>query len=65
MVPRECPDVPADILNPRSTWSDQAEYDAKAEELAGRFYENFKSYANDVSQEVLEQDLYSKYTVSS
>lgn len=43
-VPQTCPDVPAQLLNPRSTWSDAAAYDAKARELAGRFIDNAKGF---------------------
>ena len=31
-VPDSCPDVPADVLNPRNTWKDDAAYDAQASE---------------------------------
>ena len=43
-VPAQCPGVPATILNPRSTWSDPAAYDARAAELAGRFHKNFQQF---------------------
>lgn len=43
-VPQSCPDVPSEVLNPRSTWEDSAAFDAKAKDLAGRFVENFKSF---------------------
>lgn len=44
-VPKECPDVPPDLLEARSTWSDVEDYDRKARELAGRFEENYQQYA--------------------
>jgi phosphoenolpyruvate carboxykinase (ATP) len=44
-IPRECPDVPREVLTPRATWESPAAYDAKARELAGRFAENFKAFA--------------------
>src|SRR5439155_6211770 len=36
-VVTSCPNVPADILKPRQTWSDPAAYDATAKKLAGLF----------------------------
>ena len=40
-MPTSCPDVPAEILNPRNTWSDKAGYDAQAEKLRDMFRKNF------------------------
>lgn len=46
-VPQSCPNVPAEILNPKDTWQDKAAYDAQANKLAGMFEENFsKKYPN-------------------
>ncbi len=44
-VPVACPGVPAELLEPRTTWSDPEQYDQKAQELAGRFEENYRQYA--------------------
>ena len=43
-IPRECPGVPAELLDPRSTWEDRAAYDAQARDLAGRFIRNFQQF---------------------
>ena len=51
-VPVACPGVPAEGLNPRATWADQAAYDAKAAELVGRFQDNFVQYADHVGDDV-------------
>ncbi|MDX1440545.1 MAG: phosphoenolpyruvate carboxykinase (ATP), partial [Rubricoccaceae bacterium] len=53
-IPIEVDGVPADVLNPRSTWADTAAYDAKARELATMFAENFEKYASNVSEAILE-----------
>jgi phosphoenolpyruvate carboxykinase (ATP) len=51
-VPIGCPGVPAEVLDPRGTWTDEAAYDAQALKLAAMFGENFKSFADQVSPEV-------------
>lgn len=52
-MPTSCADVPAEILNPRNTWSDKAAYDAKSNELAAKFVKNFEQYAEGTSEEIL------------
>jgi phosphoenolpyruvate carboxykinase (ATP) len=52
-TPLECPNVPSEILNPRNTWSDKSEYDAKARFLANLFIKNFDKYKDGASAEVL------------
>ena len=41
-VPTAVPGVPADVLDPRSTWANPEDYDRQAEKLRGMFEENFK-----------------------
>lgn len=45
-VPTRCPDIPQEILDPQSTWSDPRDYEIKAAELAHRFIENFGQFPN-------------------
>lgn len=53
-VPIDIPRVNKDRLNPRETWKDPSSYDVKASFLADRFIENFKKFADRVSQSVLD-----------
>lgn len=52
MVPQTCPNVPAEILNPRDTWADKESYDKKALELAALFNKNFEKYASKASEAI-------------
>jgi phosphoenolpyruvate carboxykinase (ATP) len=51
-VPTSCPDVPAEFLQPRSTWADPDAYDRQARALAHMFAENFEAYADGVPETV-------------
>ena len=52
-VPRTCPDVPSEVLNPRNTWADPAAYDAQAHKLAQMFLGNFKKFESEVAANVV------------
>jgi phosphoenolpyruvate carboxykinase (ATP) len=53
-VPRSCPDVPEETLNPRNTWESGEAYDIKALELAKLFRENFVDYEERTDQAVID-----------
>ncbi|MCA8959986.1 MAG: phosphoenolpyruvate carboxykinase (ATP) [Planctomycetes bacterium] len=49
-MPTTAPNVPAEVLSPRETWSDAGAYDSKAKELAALFRKNDAAY--EISDEV-------------
>jgi phosphoenolpyruvate carboxykinase (ATP) len=53
MVPKACPHVPPDFLDPRGMWGDKAAYDRAAVELSARFSRNFEKFS-EAGPEVLE-----------
>ena len=67
MVPVSVPGVDDGILEPRSTWTDPAAYDAQADKLVAMFLNNFKKFEDHVaayvraaapkSERVQEKDL--------
>ena len=52
-VPLSIPGVDNAILDPRSTWSDKAAYDAQASGLVAMFIENFAKFETHVDAHVL------------
>lgn len=52
-MPNECPNVPNEILNPKNTWEDKAQYDKTANELSQKFNTNFEEFAENASAEIL------------
>jgi len=43
-IPTSCPDVPAEVLNPRNTWADKPAYDKQAQHLVELFNNNYKQF---------------------
>jgi phosphoenolpyruvate carboxykinase (ATP) len=52
-IPKWVPDVPGDVLDPRGTWANGAEYDTQAQKLAGMFRENIRKFGDAVSPAIL------------
>lgn len=53
-IPTHVEGVPDKVLNPKDTWDNKSDYDAKARELANMFKENFKKFADQASDEILQ-----------
>ena len=51
LVPDQVEGVPANVLNPRETWSDKEAYDKSAKDLGARFVKNFEKF-KDLSEEI-------------
>lgn len=45
-IPEGVPDVPGEVLNPRTTWKDEQAYDQQAKQLAGQFQSNFEQFSS-------------------
>jgi phosphoenolpyruvate carboxykinase (ATP) len=52
-VPQSCPGVPQEVLYPAQSWGNEDEYWEKYHQLANRFADNFKKYADATPQAVL------------
>ncbi|KAJ3007055.1 UNVERIFIED_CONTAM: Protein kinase C-like 1, partial [Siphonaria sp. JEL0065] len=54
-IPKTCPGVPSDVLNPVKSWLGTAEsYTATTEKLAKLFIKNFAAYADKADHAVLQ-----------
>lgn len=53
LVPKSCPNVPSEILNPKNTWASAEDYEKAAHELAARFMENFRKF-KDVPENIVK-----------
>ncbi len=51
-VPTECPGIPSEVLDPKSTWHDADAYDTTARDLARRFAKNFEQFAGQAPPDV-------------
>jgi phosphoenolpyruvate carboxykinase (ATP) len=53
-VPKSCPDVPSDVLDPASSWPSKKEYMKKYSQLAMRFVDNFKQFEPDCPPDIVK-----------
>lgn len=50
-IPKEIPGVPSEVLQPKNTWANPDDYDAKARDLAALFMRNFEKFEG-ISQDI-------------
>lgn len=53
-IPKECPGVPTEILQPKQVWENKGEYRKKLENLARSFISNFEKFETGSDQSILE-----------
>jgi phosphoenolpyruvate carboxykinase (ATP) len=53
-VPKTCPNVPDELLNPAKSWNGTADFKGEVEKLGRLFMENFKKYEDEATEEVLK-----------
>ena len=51
-VPKKCPNVPENVLYPASSWPSLEQYNDKYGQLAARFIENFRKFADETNLKV-------------
>ena len=51
--PRTCPNVPTEVLSPRSTWNDDEGYYKTAFKLSQSFRDNFKQFEEFANEEIM------------
>ncbi|WP_242158600.1 phosphoenolpyruvate carboxykinase (ATP) [Aestuariivivens sediminis] len=53
-MPKYCPGVPTEILDPMNTWLQKGAYIGKAIQLAHSFHLNFEKFTQQASQQIIE-----------
>lgn len=53
-MPRSCPEVPSNILNPKQSWQDKQSYDAQLKKLALAFKKNIDSFGFEIDKSIID-----------
>lgn len=53
-VPKTCPGVPEEVLYPASAWPSQEKYNDRYRQLAARFVNNFRKYADECPPDLVQ-----------
>jgi phosphoenolpyruvate carboxykinase (ATP) len=53
-VPKTCPNVPNELLNPAKSWTGTTAFKDEVYKLGKLFNENFQKYAEEASEDVIK-----------
>ncbi|MFD0861997.1 phosphoenolpyruvate carboxykinase (ATP) [Sungkyunkwania multivorans] len=53
-MPKYCPGVPSEMLDPMNTWLQKGAYVSKSIQLAHSFHLNFEKFASEASEQIIE-----------
>jgi phosphoenolpyruvate carboxykinase (ATP) len=53
-MPKTCPNVPEELLDPMNTWTNKGAYISKSIQLAHSFHLNFEKFASEASDQIIE-----------
>ena len=53
-MPKTCPNVPEELLDPMNTWLQKGAYISKSIQLAHSFHLNFEKFASEASEQIIE-----------
>ena len=57
-VPKTCPNVPDELLNPAKSWTGTADFKEEVTKLGKLFIENFEKYSSEATPEVAKAGMY-------
>ncbi len=53
LIPKKCPGIPNNILNPRNCWTNKDKYDSELNNLSKSFNNNFKKYEKYANEDII------------
>ena len=53
-MPKTCPGVPDEMLNPAKSWTGSADFKEEVTKLGQLFVDNFKKYSDEATEDVIK-----------
>jgi phosphoenolpyruvate carboxykinase (ATP) len=53
-VPKQCTNVPDELLNPKKSWTGSTDFKGEVTKLGELFNENFKKYSDEATEDVIK-----------